>query len=78
MNTKANILLRKDQVNTKENNKNFQFLKKKLWSRRTTAKITMMGRKITVDENNIIKKIKRNNIREKKVVQVLKKEDELI
>ena len=78
MNTKANILLRKDQVNTKENNKNVQLLKKKLWSRRTTAKITMMGRKITVDENNIIKKIKRNNIREKKVVQVLKKEDELI
>ena len=37
-----------------------------------------MGRKITVDKNNIIKKIKRNNIREKKVVQVLKKEDELI
>ena len=78
MNTKANILLRKDQVNTKENNKNVQLLKKKLWSRRTTAKITMMGRKITVDENNILKKIKRNNIREKKVVQVLKKEDELI
>jgi len=68
MNTKANILLRKDQVNTKEDNKNVQLLKEKLWSRRTTAEITMMGRKITADKSNIIKKIKRNNTREKKVV----------
>ena len=37
-----------------------------------------MGRKRTVEEGNIIKKIRRNNTREKEVVQALKKEDGLI
>ena len=37
----------------------------------------MIGRKITVDEGDIIKEIRRNNIREKEVVQVLEKGDEL-
>jgi len=41
------------------------------------AEITMIGRKITVDEGDIIKEIRRNNIREKEVVQVLEKGDEL-
>ena len=64
MNTKADILSRKNQVNMKEDNKDVQLLKEELWSRRTTAEITMLGRKTTVDENNRIKKIKRNNTRE--------------
>ena len=42
-----------------------------------TAEVTMMGRKKTVEEGDIIKKIRRNNTREKEVVQVLKKEDRL-
>jgi len=37
----------------------------------------MIGRKITTDECNIIKEIKRNNTRKKEVIQVLKKEDGL-
>jgi len=37
----------------------------------------MMGRKTTVDKNDRIKKIRRNNTREKKVVQALEKEDGL-
>jgi len=37
------------------------------------AEITMIGRKITVDEDDIIKEIRRNNIREKEVVQVFEK-----
>ena len=77
MNTKTDILSRKDQVNTKEDNKDVQLLKEELWSRRTTAKITIMGRKMTVDKNNRIKKIRRNNTREKEVVQALEKEDGL-
>jgi len=64
-------------VNTKEDNKNVQLLKEEPWTRRTTAKIMMMGRKTTVDEDDIIKEIKRNNTREKEVVQALKKEDRL-
>ena len=76
-NTKADILSRKDQVNTKEDNKDAQLLKEKLWSRRMTAKITMMGRKTTVEECDVIKEIQRNNTREKKVVQALEKQDRL-
>jgi len=60
-NTKVDILLRKDQVNMKEYNKDVQLLKEKLWTRRMTAEITMLGRKITVDKFNIVKEIKRNN-----------------
>jgi len=76
-NTKVDILSRKDQVSTKEDNKDIQLLKEKLWTRRMTAEIMMMERKTTVDKNDIIKKIKRNNTRKKEVVQALKKEDGL-
>ena len=77
-NTKADILSRKDQVNIKESNKNVQLLKEELWSRRTTAEITMIGRKITVEEYNVLKRIRKNNTREKEVVQALEKQDRLI
>ena len=63
-NMKVDILSRKDQVNMKENNKDVQLLKEQLWIRRMTAEITMLGRKTIADELDIIKKIKRNNIRE--------------
>jgi len=72
-NIKANILSRKDQVNMKENNKDIQLLKEELWSRRMTAKITIIGRKTTTKECNVIKEIRRNSTREKEVVQVLEK-----
>ena len=42
-----------------------------------TAEIMIMGRKTTVDKDDRIKEIKRNNTREKEVVQALKKEDGL-
>ena len=77
INIKADILLRKDQVNTKEDNKDVQLLKEQLWTKRTTAEITILGRKTIMDELNITKGIRRNNIREQEVVQVLKKKDGL-
>jgi len=76
-NTKANILLRKDQVNTKEDNKDVQLLKDKLWQQRMTAEITMIQRRTMIEESDILKEIKRNTTREKEVVQALKKEDGL-
>jgi len=76
-NTKVDILSRKDQINTKEDNKDVQLLKEQLWTRRMTAEITMLGRKMTADKLDIIKEIKRNNTREQEVVQALKKEDKL-
>jgi len=77
MNTKTDILSRKDQVNTKEDNKNVWLLKKELWSRRMTAEIMMMGRKKTVEECDILKEIRKNSTKEKEVVQVLEKQDGL-
>jgi len=58
-------------VNIKEDNKNIQLLKEKLWSRRMTAEITMMERKITEEESDIIKEIRRNNTKEKEAVKLL-------
>ena len=62
-------------MNTKENNKDVQLLKDKLWQQRMTAEITMLKRKMTREESDILKKIRRNATREKEVVQALKKED---
>jgi len=77
MNTKIDILSRKEQVNTKEDNKDVQLLKKELWQRRTIAEITIIKRKTMVEENNILEEIRRNATREKEVIQALKKEDGL-
>ena len=74
---KVDILSRKEIVETKEDNKDVQLLKEKLWQQRTMAEITIIKRKTTVEENNILKEIRRNAIREKEVVQALKKEDGL-
>ena len=76
-NTKADILSRKDQVNTKKDNKDIQLLKEQSWTRRMTVEITMLRRKIIADELDIVKEIKRNNTQEQEVVQALKKEDRL-
>jgi len=76
-NTKADILLGKKQVGTKKDNKNVQLLKEELWQQRTTVEITMIKRKMRVEEDNILKEIRRNATREKEVIQALKKEDGL-
>jgi len=76
-NTKADIFSRKDQVNTKEDNKDVQLLKDKLWQQKMIAEITMIQRRMMIEESNRLKEIKRNMTREKEVVQALKKEDGL-
>ena len=48
-----------------------------MWTRKTTAKVIMLGRKVITEEGNIIKRIQKNNTREKEVVQALEKNDEL-
>jgi len=42
-----------------------------------TTEITIIQRRTIIEESDILKKIKRNMTREKKVVQTLKKEDSL-
>ena len=41
----------------KEDNEDVQLLKEEMWSRRTTAEITMIRRKIAVEECDILKEI---------------------
>ena len=71
------ILSRKDQVNTKEDNKDVQLLKDKWWQRKTTAEVVIMGENKTRGENGILKEIRRNATREKEVVQALERNDGL-
>ena len=66
-NKKADILSRKEHVNIKEDNKNVQLLKNEMRTRKTTVKITMLGRKVMIEESDIVKRIWKNNTREKEV-----------
>ena len=54
---KADILLRKDQVNTQDNNKDIQMLKKELWKRRTMAEIMMLRRNSIIEKMEFLKEI---------------------
>jgi len=76
-NTKADILSRKEQVDTKEDNKDVQLLKDEMWTRKMTAKVTMLRRKVMAEESDIVKRIRRNNTREKEIVQALEKNNGL-
>ena len=68
---KVDILSRKKQVNTKEDNKDVQLLKDEMWTRKTINKIMILGRKVMTEESDIVKKIRKNNTREKKITQAL-------
>ena len=76
-NIKADILSWKDQINTKEDNKDIQLLKDGMWTRKTTARITMLGWKVMPEEGDILKRIRKNNTREKEVTQALERNDGL-
>ena len=54
---KVDILSRKDQVDTKEDNKEVQILKEKLWTRRTTADIMMLKRNKMIENTDLLKEI---------------------
>ena len=72
-NIKVDILLRKDQVDIREDNKDVQMLREDLWARRTTAKITVIRRNKMTEDLELLKEIQRNNMKEHKVEQELKK-----
>jgi len=74
-NTKADILSRKDQVDTKEDNKDIQLLKDEMWSRKIVGKIRIFDNKKMAEETDIIKRIKKNKTREKEITQALQKQD---
>ena len=64
-------------MDTKEDNKDVQLLKEELWTRITIVEVIMLKRNKTTDNLDILKEIKRNNTREHKVDQALKREDGL-
>ena len=64
-------------MDTKEDNKDVQLLKEEVWTRRTTVEVMMLKRKKMTDNLDILEEIKRNNTREHKVDQALKREDGL-
>ena len=66
MNTKVDILSRKDQINMKEDNKDVQMLKEELWTRRIIAEVMMLKKKTTIDKQEILEEIRRNSTKEQK------------
>ena len=77
MNTKVDILSRKDQINTQDNNKDVQMLKEELWTRKITAEVTVLWRKEVRENSSLLDNIQRNNIRKHEVAKELKKENSL-
>ena len=75
-NIKVDILSRKHQVDTQEDNKNVQMLKEELWKRRTIAEIMMLKRNSIIEKMDFLKEIQQNGTRKQKVIQELKKENE--
>ena len=75
-NTKADILSRKDHIDTIEDNKDIQMLKKEMWMRKQiTAEIEMIWGNKMIEETTILEEIWRNRMREQEVLKELKKED---
>ena len=72
---KVDILSRKDQVNTQDDNKDIQMLKEKLWNRRTMEEIIMLKQNSILEKMDLIKEIQYNGTKEQEVIQKLKKED---
>ena len=73
---KADILSRKDQVDTKEDNKDVQLLKDEMWSRKIVGKVRIFDNR-KAEETDIIKRIKKDRTREKEIVQALQRKDGL-
>jgi len=61
----------------KEDNKDVQMLKEELWTRRTTAEVTMLKRITTTDKQEILEEIRRNDTKEWEVIQALEKNNGL-
>ena len=73
---KADILLRKDHIDTTEDNKDVQMLKNEMWTRRQiTAEIKMIWRNQVVEETTLLEEIQWNGTREQEVCKELEKED---
>ena len=68
-NIKADILSRKDQIDTKEDNKEVKMLKNELWTKRaiTEAEAVVIRGNQVVKETTLLEEIRRNQTREQEV-----------
>jgi len=69
MNTRVDILFRKDQVDITEDNKDIKMLKNELWTRRISieVRVVMIRKNQVVEETTLLEEIKRNQTREQEV-----------
>jgi len=73
----VNILFRKDQVDTTDDNKDFKLLKDELWTRQVSMEVEV----IVIRKNQIIKEtilleeIRKNQTREQEIQKELEKDD---
>ena len=75
-NTKADILSRKDHIDTTSDNKNVQMLKNEMWTRKKiSAEVKMIWRNQVVEETTILEEIRKNKTKEQEVYKELEKED---
>ena len=73
---KADVLSRKDHIDTMEDNKDIQILKDKIWTRRQImAEVKMIQRNQVVEETTILEEIQRNRTREQEMCKELEKKD---
>ena len=80
MNIRADIPSRKNQINTKDNNKDIKMLKNKLWTRRvsTETKVIVLRENQVVKKTILLDKIRRNQTREQEVQKELENNDKQV
>ena len=73
---KADILSRKDHINTTNDNEDIQMLKDEMQTRRQiSAKVKIIQRNQVVEETTILEEIRKNKAKEQEVCKELEKED---
>jgi len=79
-NTKADILSRREKVDTKEDNQDIQMLKEELWIQQTTSQdrtpiILLQQEHLQISEEEIQEQIKKIQTREQEVTKLLERKD---
>ena len=79
-NTKANVLSRKDQVDTTDDNRNVKLLKDKLWIRqmKTKVEVVIIRKSQVIEETTLLGEIQRNQTKKQKIQRELEKNDGIV
>ena len=79
-NTKANVLSRKDQVDTTDDNRNVKLLKDKLWIRqmKTKVEVVIIRKSQVIEETTLLDEIQRNQTKKQKIQRELEKNDGIV